>query len=138
MRFLPFAAALSIIPIVLGNNFDVVVGFNGMLAYNPTEVHANTGDTVTFKFAAGNHTATTTTFTNPCPPPPGGVGPNGFDTGFHMSPDTVTIKITDTNPRFVSCRQAAGAHCRTGMTMVINPTADLSEAQFRQNAINDQ
>ncbi len=49
---------------------------------------------------------------------------------------TFTTTILDTAPHWVSCRQAAGAHCRLGMTLAINPTASQTEAQFRTNAIN--
>ncbi|KAF8631715.1 hypothetical protein AX17_005036 [Amanita inopinata Kibby_2008] len=137
MRFCTFiSTAVAVMPIALAANFDVMVGLNGALSYTPNEVHPNIGDTLTFVFVTGNHTATTTTFTDPCPPPAGGTGPNGFDTGFHLPPDTATITIRDTQPHWVSCRQAAGAHCRAGMTLAINPTADMTEAQFMQNAMD--
>ncbi|KAK2460321.1 hypothetical protein APHAL10511_007710 [Amanita phalloides] len=130
------ALTLAAIPVVLGTNFDVIVGLMGTFTYTPTEVHPAVDDTVTFRFVAGNHTATTTTFNNPCPPPAGGVGLNAFDTGFRQPFDNVTITIRDTSPHWVSCRQPAlGGHCHLGMTMVINPTPDMTEAQFRINAM---
>ncbi|GLB40967.1 hypothetical protein LshimejAT787_0901820 [Lyophyllum shimeji] len=133
------AAALAFCPVVFGANFLVMVGANNGFTFTPNEIHPNVGDTVTFQFLTRNHSATTTTFTSPCPPPPGGVGPNGFDTGFQPattgSTPSVTVTIQDTQPHWVSCMQAAGAHCRTGMTLAINPTAQMTEAQFMANAI---
>jgi hypothetical protein len=46
----------------------------------------------------------------------------------------VTITINDTNPHWVACMQAAGAHCRMGMAMAINPTSSMTTAQFIANA----
>ena len=54
MRLTTCIAALTILPHAFGTNFDVIVGFNGMRAYMPTEVHPNVGDTVTFRFVSGN------------------------------------------------------------------------------------
>lgn len=48
---------------------------------------------------------------------------------------TFTTTILDLEPHWVSCMQAAGAHCRLGMTLSINPTDDQTEAQFMANAI---
>lgn len=61
--------------------------------------------------------------------------------------------VVDTAPRFVSCMQAAGAHCSkhgmgieifilklcvctgAGMTFALNPTAEMTYDQFLANAI---
>ena len=40
MKFSTFVVAgLSIVPIALGTNFDVIVGASGSLTYTPTEIH---------------------------------------------------------------------------------------------------
>ncbi|KAK7467385.1 hypothetical protein VKT23_004441 [Stygiomarasmius scandens] len=139
MRFtsLATAVALAVLPSAFAANWDVSVGANNQFAYSPTTITPAVGDTVTFTFFTRNHTATTTDFNNPCPPPPGGVGPGAFDTGFHVSTDApVVITIEDTDPHFVSCMQAAGAHCRLGMTLAINPTDDQTYEEFLNNARN--
>ncbi|KAK0494152.1 hypothetical protein EDD18DRAFT_1356100 [Armillaria luteobubalina] len=134
------STALIAAPFVMGVNWDVQVGASNGFTFTPNEIHPAIGDTVTFTYLTRNHSATTTTFTSPCPPPPGGVGPNGFDSGFldavSAPGSTFTTTILDTEPHWVSCMQAGGAHCRLGMTLAINPTADMTEAQFRTNAIN--
>ncbi|KAJ8089439.1 hypothetical protein PM082_014688 [Marasmius tenuissimus] len=133
--------ALAVSP-ALGRNFNVMVGANNDFIFAPNQVNgALPGDTVTFTFVSKNHSATTTTFNNPCPPPPGGVGPNGFDTGFNPTTDTNhpvrVITVRDTQPHFVACMQAGGAHCNMGMTFAINPTRQLTYDAFLNNARTD-
>ncbi|KAJ7585614.1 hypothetical protein C8J56DRAFT_1027244 [Mycena floridula] len=140
MRFTSLATVVAVAaaPLVQGANWAVSVGAGNAFAFSPTTITPAVGDTVTFTFLTRIHSATTTTFTSPCPPPVGGVGPGGFDTDFQDATTgttpNVTITITDTNPHWVSCRQAAGAHCRAGMTMAINPTAAQTYEQFLANA----
>ncbi|KAK1232489.1 hypothetical protein PQX77_004392 [Marasmius sp. AFHP31] len=133
--------ALAVSP-ALGRNFDVMVGANNDFIFAPNQVNgAVPGDTVTFTFVSKNHSATTTTFVNPCPPPPGGQGPNGFDTGFN--PTTATdhpvhvINVVDTAPHFVACMQAGGGHCNRGMTFALNPTPQQTYDEFLNNALTD-
>ncbi|KAF5373622.1 hypothetical protein D9758_000782 [Tetrapyrgos nigripes] len=143
MRFTALLSAIAIVAVpVLGANFNVTVGANDDFIFLPDQISGVLpGDTITFTFVSRNHSATTTTFSNPCPPPKGGVGPNGFDTGFHDSASegdpSVVVTIEDTEPHFVACMQAAGAHCHRGMTFAINPTEDLSYEEFLNNALND-
>ncbi|KAK0199419.1 Cupredoxin [Desarmillaria ectypa] len=139
MRLLSvISTALIAAPLVMGVDWTVQVGLSNGFTFTPNEIHPTIGDTVTFTYLTRNHTATTTTFTSPCPPPVGGVGPSAFDSGFHDAVSapgsTFTTTILDTEPHWISCRQAAGAHCRLGMTLAINPTADQTEAQFMANA----
>ncbi|KAL0572983.1 hypothetical protein V5O48_008974 [Marasmius crinis-equi] len=126
--------AVAVAP-ALAANFNVNVGANNGFVFSPTSISgAVAGDTISFSFTSRNHSATTTTFTSPCPPPPGGVGPNGFDTGFHVAPGSAVVTLRDSGTHFISCMQAAGAHCRMGMVFVINPTATQSVAAFQANA----
>ncbi|KAJ8490093.1 hypothetical protein ONZ45_g13283 [Pleurotus djamor] len=135
MKFAAFALAL--LPLAFGKNIPVSVGASNSFAFSPTSVVANVGDTITFTFLSRNHSATTTFFDTPCPPPDGGV-PGQFDTGYFnavggQTPST-TVTITTTAPQFVACAQAAGGHCRMGMVMAINPTAQQTFDQFLANA----
>jgi len=104
-------------------DFQVTVGGpGGVIGYNPNFVTANPGDTVTFIFQQKNHTATQSTFANPCAPVAG-----GFDSGFiPVSANNTSgpfpeaqLQVTDTNPIWVYCRQAN--HCQLGMVFAINP-----------------
>ncbi|KAF5341583.1 hypothetical protein D9758_014076 [Tetrapyrgos nigripes] len=145
MRFATLATAvtLAILP-VLGVNFDVSVGANNGLIFAPNTISgAVAGDTITFTFVSRIHSATTTTFVNPCPPPLGGSSssPDVFDSGFQDattgSQPVSVMNITTSDTQFISCRQAAGAHCQAGMLLVVNPTAELSFSAFAQNAATD-
>ncbi|KDQ28513.1 hypothetical protein PLEOSDRAFT_1089715 [Pleurotus ostreatus PC15] len=136
MRLL--ALALALVPAALAVDIPVSVGAENSFAFSPTSITAEVGDTVTFTFISRNHSATTTTFETPCPPPDGGL-PGQFDTGFLSAiggeTPSVTIPITTTEPQFVACAQAAGGHCRIGMVMVINPTTEQTFDAFLANAL---
>ncbi|KAK0193251.1 hypothetical protein F5146DRAFT_1133916 [Armillaria mellea] len=141
MRLLSIVSAILIAaPLVMGVDWTVEVGTSSTFTFTPNEIHPAIGDTVMFTYLTRNHSAMTTTFTSPCPPPLGGVGPNGFDSGFHDSvtlPGSMfTTTILDTEPHWVSCMQASGAHCHLGMTLAINPTAEMTKVQFMANTIN--
>jgi len=51
-----------------GTDHRVVVGGPGRLLFDPSNVVAQPGDTVTFEFRQKNHTATQSTFGDPCKP----------------------------------------------------------------------
>ncbi|KAF9020651.1 hypothetical protein BDZ89DRAFT_1202446 [Hymenopellis radicata] len=130
--------ALAFAPVAFAANIDVQVGPANAFAFAPTTITPDVGDTITFTFLSRNHSATTTTFDSPCDVPAGGVGPGAFDTGFFDATtevQTAVVTIADTDPHFVTCRQAAGAHCRLGMVMAINPPPDMTEAQLLANAL---
>ncbi|KAJ6455422.1 hypothetical protein C8R45DRAFT_1222522 [Mycena sanguinolenta] len=133
------ALLLALVPAVLAVNIPITIGLNNTLTFTPDQVTANIGDTLTFTVVARNHSTTTTTFSGAvCPPPPGGVGPNGWDSGFLSDLDgsmpQFVYTVVDTEPHFAACMQAAGAHCRAGMTFALNPTAEQTYAQFLANA----
>ncbi|KAI0345196.1 hypothetical protein BDW22DRAFT_1326168 [Trametopsis cervina] len=101
--------------------FNVTVGGPGILKFDPPTVNASVGDVVLFTFKQSNHTATQSTFDNPC-----ALAPNGFDSGFVPVSDAETgpfpaaqFIVEDTNPVWVYCRQAN--HCKQGMVFAINP-----------------
>jgi len=99
-----------------------VGGPGGVTQFSPSSVNANPGDVVTFVFQQKNHTATQSSFANPCSAAPG-----GFDSGFvPVSANNTSgpfqeaqFQVTDTNPVWVYCRQTG--HCQLGMVFAINP-----------------
>jgi plastocyanin len=107
-----------------------VGGPGGVIQYSPSSVNANPGDIVTFVFMQKNHTATQSTFANPCSPSPG-----GFDSGFIPVSENNTsgpfqqaqFQVTDTNPVWVYCRQTG--HCQQGMVFAINPGTKFAAFQ---------
>ncbi|KAJ7445087.1 Cupredoxin [Mycena latifolia] len=130
---------LALIPAIFAADHAVSVGASNGLTFTPTTITAAVGDTVTFTVLSRNHSVTSASFSGAvCPPPVGGVGPNKFDSGFLSDLDgsqpTFTYTVVDTVPHFGACMQAAGAHCRAGMTFAINPNSTQTYAQFLANA----
>lgn len=104
----------------------VKVAVNNSLTYEPNDFTANVGDMVQFQFFGGNHTATQSTFDNPCQPVSQFTNLTGFHSGFIPAEASeamgmravYTIRINNTNPLWIYCAQ--GSHCESGMSMVIN------------------
>jgi len=134
--FTTFVAAASVLASVASAaQFNVTVGENGTLTYDPSSITGvQAGDTVAFKFVAKNHTLTQSTFTAPCTPKTGGVN-SGFipvAAGATTFPQW-TIQIDNvTAPLWFYCAQAQ--HCESGMVFAINPTADKSFDAFLNTA----
>jgi len=126
--------SLAAIP-ARGAVHQVTVGGPGILAYNPETVVASPGDTVIFTFMQKNHTATQSSFEDPCTQIEG-----GFDSGFQPVADNNTsgpfpqaqLTIQDTNPIWVYCRQTG--HCAQGMVFAVNPGSQFSAFQAAANA----
>jgi plastocyanin len=119
----------------------VIVGGPNLLLYTPSNITAQPGDTVTFEFRVKNHTATQSAFATPCRPLADTTGKIGFDSGFMPVANdatvfpTYTVKINDTAPVWVYCRQTG--HCGMGMVFSVNAdekSTNTFEA-FRANAI---
>ncbi|KDQ12371.1 hypothetical protein BOTBODRAFT_34670 [Botryobasidium botryosum FD-172 SS1] len=104
----------------------VIVGGTGQLVYTPDRVVAQPRDIISFQFKSKNHTATQSTFANPCRKleQTSTTGQIGFDSGFMPSTDTTSplpsfnITVNDTAPIWVYCRQAG--HCGQGMVFAVN------------------
>jgi len=120
-----FAAVLSLaaIPVARSADIQVVVGGTGVIAYTPSSVTANVGDTIIFTFKQKNHTVTQSSLNQPCSPLAG-----GFDSGFVPVADdattfgtTATYVVNDTKPVWVYCKQTG--HCQSGMVFAVNPGA---------------
>ncbi|KAF8194301.1 hypothetical protein K438DRAFT_1934544 [Mycena galopus ATCC 62051] len=129
------AFLLALVPAILAIDIPITIGLNNTLTFTPDQVTANIGDTLTFTVVARNHSTTTTVFSGAvCPPPPGGVGVDGWDSGFLSDLDgsmpQFTYTVVDTDPHFAACMQADGAHCRAGMTFALNPTAEQTYSDF--------
>jgi plastocyanin len=124
-----------------GTVHTVIVGQNQTLTFSPSSIQAMAGDTVAFTFVSKNHSATQSTFTNPCALAPGGV-----DSGFHPIPAnsttaaqwSITLDAQSVSaPLWFFCAQTIPAvHCHAGMVFAINPTANKTFAQFQNNAKN--
>ncbi|ESK94304.1 hypothetical protein Moror_8289 [Moniliophthora roreri MCA 2997] len=119
----------------------VVVGGPGKLTYEPSNINAQVGDTVTFEFRQKNHTVTQSTFDNPCRALSltSTTGQIGFDSGFMAVADdatnfpTYTIQINDTKPIWAYCRQ--GNHCGSGMVFSVNAVAPNTFDAFKAKAM---
>ncbi|TFK29826.1 hypothetical protein FA15DRAFT_699409 [Coprinopsis marcescibilis] len=114
----------SLLPVVRSEVFEVTVGGLGdqVLLFQPESVTAVAGDQIRFIFRQKNHTATQSTFANPCERAPG-----GFNSGFWPVPQEQTegfpvaeLNITSNDPIWVYCAQ--GNHCSSGgMVFAVNP-----------------
>jgi plastocyanin len=122
-------------PTSTGTDHRIVVGGTGILAFTPSNVTAQPGDTVTFEFHQKNHTATQSTFASPCSPMM-----NGFNSGFQpVGTDattfpTFTVGVNNTTPVWVYCQQSG--HCTSGMVFAINaPATGNTFDAFRSKAM---
>jgi plastocyanin len=62
----------------------VIVGGLGKLTYEPSNITAQVGDTVTFEFRQKNHTVTASSFAAPCRALSATTGEAGFDSGLYV------------------------------------------------------
>jgi plastocyanin len=124
------------------NDHRVIVGGTGVLTYSPSNITAQAGDTVTFEFHQKNHTATQSTFADPCRALTltSTSGQVGFDSGFMAVADnattfpTYTIQVNNTSPIWVYCKQTG--HCGQGMVFSVNSveSGPNNFAAFQANA----
>lgn len=105
----------------------VVVGGPGQLTYTPSCLWPAVGDVVNFEFHEKNHTATQSSFAEPCKKLTDAAGvQNAFDSGYHpVAAGTasgfpiMSFNVTDDKPKWFYCAQ--GNHCSAGMVFAINP-----------------
>jgi len=145
MRFTSTLAALPFVGAALAQTvWNVTVGANSTVTFTPDTIDGVVnGDIVSFQFVAGNHTATQSSFTDPCTPftPPGQL--HTLDSGFEPvaagSANWPTYNFTVTNltgPLWFHCAQTSPKdHCQLGMVFAINPTANKTFAAFQQAAM---
>jgi archaellum component FlaF (FlaF/FlaG flagellin family) len=140
MRFSTAAVALvSAVASVKASTFNVQVGFNDSLVFNPSNLTgvAN-GDQVNFQFVSKNHSVVQSTFAAPCTAA-------GVSSGFQNVSDpsgtsfpTWTITVDNASaPLWFFCSQVTNTstHCQSGMVFAINPTAAKSFTAFQAAAI---
>ncbi|KAH8117615.1 Cupredoxin [Phellopilus nigrolimitatus] len=107
-------------------NHQVVVGGVNKLTFDPANITAQPGDTISFQFMVKNHTVTQSSFAAPCRAlsATSASGQTGFDSGFMpvaanaTSFPTFTVTVNDTTPVWAYCRQAG--HCGQGMVFAVN------------------
>ncbi|EMD32920.1 hypothetical protein CERSUDRAFT_35825, partial [Gelatoporia subvermispora B] len=132
--------------VVSAKNIIITVGgnttTNGSLVFQPQEVHAVLGDTVIFNFTLGNHTATESSFAQPCIPVNESNTPmNGFDSNFRLagngsSPSILSVPILPQNVNTTFWFYDVNT-CGEGGVGVINANDSSTEtlAGFVRNAI---
>ncbi|OCH90589.1 hypothetical protein OBBRIDRAFT_793143 [Obba rivulosa] len=136
----------SLLAAVSAKNIIITVGgnttTNGSLVFQPQEVHAELGDAVIFNFTLGNHTATESSFAQPCTPINESITPmNGFDSNFRLAgngsnpsilPVPILIQNVNTTFWFYDVNT-----CGEGGVGVINANDSSTEtlAGFVRNAI---
>lgn len=117
------------------NDHRIAVGGNGIIAFNPPNITAQVGDTITFEFHQKNHTVTASSFDTPCSWLQG-----GFDSGFQPVADgikdfpTYVVQVNDTKPIWAYCMQ--GNHCAQGMVFAANAPDSKNFAAFQSKAKN--
>lgn len=115
----------------------VIVGdASGALTFNPSNVTAAVGQTITFEFHQKNHSVVQSTFATPCSPMA-----NGFKSDFFAVDPTATefqswsITVNDTTPIWAYCRQTnPKSHCGAGMVFSVNANTNKSFSAFQSNA----
>ncbi|KAF8883010.1 Cupredoxin [Infundibulicybe gibba] len=122
--------SLIAIPVALATRqFNVTVGANNQLLYDPPFIHADEGDIVNFIFNPKNHTVTQSAFETPCDPLYG-----GYDSGFvpvdaGAPPKVLWFRVPHASePIWFHCQQTG--HCGQGMVFAINPPAEPSPKSF--------
>jgi len=139
MKFSAFLfVILSCVSNALAATIVVTVGANSTNTFTPSNVTAAVGDTIAFQFVSKNHTATQSTFAQPCTQM---TTPQlGIDSGFmpvNSSQNFVAQWSFTVNnasaPLWFYCRQVG--HCMQGMVFAVNPTPEKSFAAFQAAAM---
>lgn len=121
----------------MSTDHKVVVG-GPSLTFQPANITAQAGDTITFQFMQKNHTVTQSSFANPCSPLSSSTG-SGFDSGFMAVAagatqfPTYTIQVNNTMPIWAYCKQAN--HCQSGMVFAVN-AVETGQNNF-ENFVNN-
>jgi hypothetical protein len=140
MRFSLVATLLFSTAVVNAKNFLVKVGANAQLIFDPDQITAAAGDTVSFQFQGKNHSVTQSTFASPCVRQ---TTPTlGIDSGFMPVPSgaaslpewTITVN-NGSAPLWFFCAQTKPiVHCQQGMVFAINAPPTKTFAQFQAAA----
>jgi len=140
MRFSVVATALLSSAVVNAADVLVKVGANNGLIFDPSNITAQAGDTISFQFQGKNHSVTQSTFANPCElmtTPTEGVN-SGF---MFVQPNATalpqwTITVNNaTTPLWFFCAQTNPlSHCQKGMVFSVNAPATKTFAMFQAAA----
>lgn len=118
MRFSTVVSASAVAGAAFAADHAVIVGKTG-LTFEPNNVTAAMGDTVTFKFWPSNHSVAAGAFATPCEPMDAGFWSGYIPSTSGAATETYSITINDTSkPIWFYCTQAK--HCASGMVGVIN------------------
>ncbi|PVI07940.1 hypothetical protein DM02DRAFT_637758 [Periconia macrospinosa] len=123
--------------VAVGGLKPVATGKAPNLGFFPDQLTANVGDVVMFEFFQKNHTATQSTFDQPCKKKDG-----GMDSGFMPNPEgkagvTWNFTVETTDALWFYCKQQQGTHCGVGMVLSINAkfSGDKTMANFKNLAL---
>jgi hypothetical protein len=137
MRFTSVVAVISTaVAAVSAAEFNITVGKDNANTFDPPQITGvQQGDVVRFRFVSKSHSATQSTFDQPCQSKAGGVD-SGFlpvAAGATTFPEW-SIQINNvTAPMWFYCARAP--HCTaSGMVFAINPTAERTFAAFQAKA----
>jgi len=140
MRFSVVAAALLSSGVANAADHLIKVGDSNGLVFNPTDITAAAGDTISFQFQGKNHSVTQSTFASPCvrqTTPTVGVD-SGFmavASGAAQLPQWSITVNNSTAPLWFFCAQTNPAnHCQAGMVFSVNAPATKTFAQFQAAA----
>jgi len=140
MRFSVVAAALLYTGTANAVDHLIKVGANNGLVFDPTDITAAAGDTVSFQFQGKNHSVTQSTFATPCvrqTTPTTGVD-SGFmavASGAATLPQWSITVNNSTAPLWFFCAQTNPvSHCNQGMVFSVNAPATKTFAQFQAAA----
>jgi len=126
MRFSLAVAALAPVLSVHAANILVQVGAGGLLAFSPSNISAQVGDTIAFQFQGKNHAVTQSSFADPCSIMT--TPAQGINSGFQfVAPNATQLpqwSFTVNNastPLWFFCAQTIPAvHCQMGMVFSVN------------------
>ncbi|KAJ8474831.1 hypothetical protein ONZ45_g15818 [Pleurotus djamor] len=118
----------------LAAQLPVVVGEGGF-TFNPPSITAQVGDTILFRFVAGNHSLARSTFAQPCV-----ARVPLFESGFFSvsggGSATWIFTVDDEDPIWLFCRQTVDVnHCERGMVFAINAPPGQSFEAFKAAAM---
>jgi len=134
MRFSLVATVFIPVLSAAADNILVLVGANNQLAFSPTNITANVGDTVTFQFQSKNHSVTQSTFASPCQIQT--TPAQGIDSGFQLVaagaaqlPEWSFTVNNASSPLWFFCAQTIPAdHCQMGMVFSVNANPDSAKS----------
>ncbi|KAL7789533.1 hypothetical protein V8C37DRAFT_213091 [Trichoderma ceciliae] len=118
----------------LANGETIKITATSSNTFNPSSVQASDGDTVEFHFQPVNHSVVAGDFRFPCSPLQLGTGfySGFFPTSSGESNKVFRVVINGTDP--VPFYSSQGNECASGMVGIINPSGNVTLADYRQRA----